>query len=165
MSPKEFLINKIDYLVVKYPSINCKYAFDGFDNTHTIEITPTSFYHQDEFFLLDENDIYAEFFQLFPYEGLFFISGENEFPVTNPIYIKSGGSFIDYREFVNFNQIDAIELETSTLESHEFSAENHLLPFMSVDVISNFQNQIHNDLWDNLKSNTTIGTNKFALAA
>lgn len=115
MNSQEYLKSKINNLVIKYPSIKCSYAFDGFDNTHTIEITPSSFYNHDELFILDENDIYAEFFQLFPYEGLFFITGENEFPVTNPFYIKSGESFLDYSKFVTVNSINSIKIETSTL--------------------------------------------------
>ena len=128
MNSQEYLKSKINNLVIKYPSIKCSYAFDGFDNTHTIEITPSSFYNHDELFIQDE-------------------------------------SFLDYSQFVTVNSINSIKIETSTLVSHEFSFENPLLPFMSIDEISSFQNQLQNDLWENLKSNSNIGTNKFALAA
>ncbi|HMR90130.1 MAG TPA: hypothetical protein PKD51_18340 [Saprospiraceae bacterium] len=168
MNSQEYLKSKINNLVVKYPSIKCSYAFDGFDNTHTIEIIPTSFYNHDESFVKDESDIYNEFFQLFPYEGLFFISGENEFPVTNPIYVKSGILFYNYSNFANFGVDSGISIDIPVLISHELSKSQQHLGFSLMEQTINImelQNSLQDDFWEHIKSNSTIGNNKFALAA
>lgn len=120
MNSKDFIISKIDMLVQRFPSIKCKYEFDENDDTHTVEISPLPFFESDEEFKEIEKAIYIEFFNLYPFEGLFFINEESLYPLSNPIYTKSGVTFNLQPEFnipTIFTSVQVPMPIISTLES------------------------------------------------
>lgn len=99
----DFVKQKIDQLVIQFPSIKCSYEFDELDNTHSVEVLPSEFFNINEEFSIIENKIYEEFFELFPFEGLYFITDDVLVPITNPIYSKHGNQ---YEIGIKFNNAD-----------------------------------------------------------
>ena len=96
----DFVNQKIDELVIQFPSIKCSYEFDELDNTHSVEVLPSEFFKISDEFSKIENKIYDEFFELFPYEGLYFITDDVLVPISNPIYSKEG---CDYAKSMQYN--------------------------------------------------------------
>ncbi len=108
MKSKDFVISKIDMLVKSFPSIQCRYEFEENEDTHTIQVSPISFFESNETFKDLEKEIYLEFFRLYPFEGLYFIDDNSLFPVLNPIYIKTGAAYFNDKLF-NSQQINTIQ--------------------------------------------------------
>jgi hypothetical protein len=96
MKATEYIKSMIDNLVEVYPSIQCSYEVDTLDNSHTLEILPSIFFDSNDDFKNTENDIYIDFFRLYPYEALYFISSSSLLPIQNPIYVKSGIEYVDF---------------------------------------------------------------------
>lgn len=95
MKSTEYVISIIDSLVERFPNIKCSYEFDSFDNSHTVEVLPSIFFNSEDVdFKSFENNIYIEFFKLYPYEVIFFITNTYSYPVQNPIYVKEGREYL-----------------------------------------------------------------------
>ncbi len=82
MTSIEFIKAKLNMLVSLFPTINCAYEFDSFDNTHTVEVSPSDFYNNTSF-CKNLTDIDKEFILKFPFEGLFFIDDKDLMPIKN----------------------------------------------------------------------------------
>lgn len=93
MTPQQFIKDRIDSLVIAYPNIQCSYEYDSSESSHIIEVSPASFYEQDKSFTKDEGEILTDFFNLFPYEGIYFITESSVAKITNPIYVRTGNHF------------------------------------------------------------------------
>lgn len=48
MNAIEYLKNKLNELVIDFPNIKCTYGFEGFDNSHVIEISPSEFFNSNK---------------------------------------------------------------------------------------------------------------------
>lgn len=117
MKSKDFIISKIDMLVKNFPSIQCKYEFEENEDTHTIEVTPLSFFESSQDFKDLEKEIYMEFFKLYPFEGLYFIDEKSLFPVNNPIYIKTGSAFFEDKLFNSQQKFTVFQVPMPNLKS------------------------------------------------
>ncbi len=93
MNASKYLKGRIDFLVNKFSSIKCSYEYDRIEQAHIIEVLPGDLYNNEIEFNEIEGDIYCEFFALFPYEGLFFITQGSVAKVKTPIYIKAGADY------------------------------------------------------------------------
>jgi len=93
MTSQDFIKNKIDLLVSIFPNIKCRYEYEADDDTHTIEITPDSFYNSNIDLPKLEREITTEFIRMFPSEGLFFVTDKSRYPVAISRYTKAGATF------------------------------------------------------------------------
>ncbi|TAH04943.1 MAG: hypothetical protein EAZ15_00315 [Sphingobacteriales bacterium] len=135
ISSIDFVKQKIDELVIQFPSIKCSYEFDESDNTHSVEILPSEFFILSEEFSIIENNIYNEFFDLFPYEGLYFITDDVLVPVSHPVYSRQGS---DYTISRRFNNADALKVNLLN-DSFNYNVCNHgSFKVNSVNAISVF---------------------------
>jgi len=76
MKSIKFIEQKLDELIIKIPQIRCEYAYDSFDNSHCIKITPKNYYYNNEYIKVEEN-IVTEFISQFPCEGIVFITEDD----------------------------------------------------------------------------------------
>lgn len=167
----DFVKQKIDELVIQFPSIKCNYEFDESDNTHSVEILPSEFFKLSEEFSIIENNIYNEFFDLFPYEGLYFITDDVLVPITNPIYSKHGNQYVIDVKFNNadvskgFVFKDAISYITSNQSSFILKSAERINVFSSNSngKISISQVMLNENIDKALIKNA--GENNYALAA
>lgn len=93
MTSLEFIKQKLDELVNIFPTIKCSYEFDSFDNTHTVEVLPSSFYNNSQNFYQVSEAINSEFIEKFPFEGLFFIDDTDLMPISNAIFVVKGRDY------------------------------------------------------------------------
>ena len=93
MTSSEYLINKLTNLVNSFPTIKCAYEFDSFDNTHTVEISPSEFYNNNQTFYKLSSEIDKEFISKFPFEGLYFIDSNDLIPIQNIMFEVKGRDY------------------------------------------------------------------------
>lgn len=167
MKSIEFIKSFINAIVIDFPSIRCTYGYDNLDNTHTIEIIPSSFLDNNLDFSDIEDSFYEDFFRLFPNEIAYIITNNSIFPVTNPIYVSQGLSYSSsiISDMVNIQNDVKIFFNSLNI------ASNNKLQFNPINVKDNngvnidFQNfiNINEFLANNVPSNA--GENNYALAA
>ena len=89
MNSISFVKSELQKLSLKVPSLQIKYEFDSFDDSHYIEISPLSVNTQYKYknFLLELDDKFSE---LYPNELIAFLSEDSISKVENPIYCYEG---------------------------------------------------------------------------
>lgn len=114
MKSKEYIFSQIEILVKKFPDIKCIYEFDTFDNTHVIEILPLQVYSTNESFKDAKNALFLDFISKYQDEGLFIISTNSDYKISNPILRKEGSLYQPYNS-IKHNK-DALLPEEIKLE-------------------------------------------------
>ncbi len=127
ISATEFIKSKLEALVLLFPTAQCKYEFDNFDNTHTIEIEPSELLDNDVFIGLCDK-INEEFIEQFPYDGLYFIDKDDLFSIKNELFTIKGfiieneyNLTIDLPEIIRNTSIN--EAEISIINNNEVDNE------------------------------------------
>ncbi|MFD0750611.1 hypothetical protein ACFQZS_10685 [Mucilaginibacter calamicampi] len=92
MTSIEFVINKIEQLVLEFPFVQCTYQFDRFSNLHTVEVLPELYLNNPDGFSEIEYSIKREFISKFPYERMSFFTTGNlvEIEQENLVHIAKG---------------------------------------------------------------------------
>ncbi len=151
MKSTEFVIEKLRNLVTLNKDIKCSYVYDESDYTHTVEILPISFFEQDESFVFFENELYEEFYELYPNEVLFFRTEEDTvyntiepfFTAEGKLYNKSlVENITTFDNLINsFNalEINAIESPINSTEINE-NVEKDFVNFQNISVNINQKN-------------------------
>lgn len=93
MKSVEFIKDKINFLVAKYPDTKYRYELDLSDDTHYIEVKSNGINTSDNNLLNDEAEIMDEFMNLFPYEGVTFFDKSDFIEIKKPIYELEGKVF------------------------------------------------------------------------
>lgn len=93
MKSKDFIINELDLFVRKFSQVRVRYEFRESSNAHFIEVSPSSVYNLDEGYITWELEMYDKFIDLYPYEGICFITNDALVGIENPVYIKEGLDF------------------------------------------------------------------------
>lgn len=91
MTEKQFVINKIDAIVERFPLIKCLYEFDSFDDTHYIKIESSNGYSEE--LINFEFSIVDKFIEKYPYSGIVFLRDGDVVKIENPMYTKTGVMF------------------------------------------------------------------------
>lgn len=104
MKSLEFIKNKIDYLVVKYPNTKYRYEIDYSDDTHYVEVKSNEMTTQDNNLLDEEAEIMDEFMNLYPFEGITFFSESDFIEIQKPIYEMEGQEFKKTNQLREFLQ-------------------------------------------------------------
>lgn len=160
MKSIEYVKTIINNLVEVFPSIKCSYEVDKFDNSHTIEILPSIFFDRDNDFKKAESNIYEDFFRLYPYEVLYFITNTSVLPIQNPIYVKKGVEYASISKITTSNTNEAFNISSEKLNIYS----DYNLKINSFDVRENiFQNNNINILQN--YSPELAGEGNYALAA
>lgn len=95
MKSVEFIKDKINFLVAKYPDTKYRYELDLSDDTHYIEVKSNGVNTSDNNLLNDEAEIMDEFMNLFSFEGITFFDESDFIEIQNPIYEIEG---INYKK-------------------------------------------------------------------
>ncbi len=115
MKSNDFLKNKIDELVSKFPEIKCSYEFDTLDSSYLVKIEPKESIKKVKEFWFKEIKIINYFIKNYPSEGLIVITNNEIFDVKNPIYTKVG-KFHNLLKSVSTENFD-IKLHVSTMNN------------------------------------------------
>jgi hypothetical protein len=130
MKSTDYIKSFINNIIEVFPTIKCSYGFDNLDNTHTIEIIPSVFFDTDNDFRIMENKFYDDFFNLYPNEIVYLITEHSPFPVSNPLYTKSGLQFNDISKGVVSYSTSNIVINENSLNIYT----NNKLTFNPLDV-------------------------------
>jgi hypothetical protein len=90
MNSKEFLLNKLNSLVHKFPGIEILYQFDNQINTHIVEIHPFSIFESLQEYRDLETEISFEFDETYTSENLLFVSSNSLCKVVTPDLVLTG---------------------------------------------------------------------------
>jgi hypothetical protein len=93
MMSRQFLLEKLQLLVVDFPMIKCSYRFDKLSNTHLIEVVPDSIFNVSSEYSLAEEDVTFEFIRNFPDEGICFITDTSFTKIGEPEAVFEGANY------------------------------------------------------------------------
>lgn len=90
MNSTEYIINRLEELVIRLNNIRVSYEYDNDSLTHFIEVLPNSLYSLNQEYIEFEDKMFHEFISKFPCENICFISDDAIVKIENPICIKEG---------------------------------------------------------------------------
>lgn len=93
MKPIDFIVKELEKSHKNFPNCNIKYEFDDLINVHIVEVSPLSFYENEEY-MEYELDLVESFSEHFPFEELIFVSEDSLNRVVNAsfeIYSEQSG--------------------------------------------------------------------------
>jgi hypothetical protein len=94
MTDKEYIINIIDELTTKFTNIKVEYEYEKMEKTHYLQISPGSFFEEDNDFISEELRIVKEFDEMFKDVSIGFLSGNTISPLQSPEITKTGINYI-----------------------------------------------------------------------
>ena len=120
MNPKEYVSEKLNILFSKFGWIQIRYENRKSTNSHIIEITPLSFFEENEDFMIEEERFEKEFESLYPGENIVFISEKSLTKID-----KTDLAF-GIVPFVFDNTLDSIEVKvTYGYSKNCYAGENY----------------------------------------
>ena len=90
MKSTEYIINRLEDLVIRINNIRVSYEYDNDSLTHFIEVLPNSLYSLNQEYIEFEDQMFHEFISIFPYENICFLSDDAIVKIENPIFVKEG---------------------------------------------------------------------------
>ena len=84
MTAKEYIEDKLIYLISTFKHIHIKYEHIPGTNSHLVEIIPAEFMVANEDYMKEEAKIIEEFDQLFPSETIHFIADDSDIKIDHP---------------------------------------------------------------------------------
>ena len=123
MNSSEYIINKINDLVVRFPQARVRYEVDKHAMVHTIEVLPSNLFHENRDYISWEENMFLDFIERFPREGIGFISDDALVGIENVTYMKEGASYFLSFLDQNFrvNRVSISELQTKVYTSDDIS--------------------------------------------
>ncbi|MEN0054662.1 MAG: hypothetical protein AAGC65_13395 [Mucilaginibacter sp.] len=94
MSSIEFIKSQLSDIIGQFPEIRARYENDEINNTHIIEITPSETYNNSTDFKIIEESIIFKFIELYPFENVVFLAGDDEYKLK-----KVDFEYIGYDHF------------------------------------------------------------------
>ncbi|MDR0864276.1 MAG: hypothetical protein LBO74_05010 [Candidatus Symbiothrix sp.] len=76
MDAKQYIVNELGTLVVKFPNVRVRYEYDENALVHCIEVIPNEIYHLNDEYILWENEMTDKFIEFFPTQNICFISDD-----------------------------------------------------------------------------------------
>ena len=105
MKSIEFLATKLNELYARFSDVKIRYEYRANTYSHLIEITPLSFFEENEEYLFFEAKIEDEFEALFPNENIVFISDGSLSEINNPDFMLGYDVFKYDNEVLNIDFI------------------------------------------------------------
>jgi len=93
MTSKEYIEEKLRYLISTFNHIQIKYEYIPGTQSHLIEIIPAEFMVANEDYMKEEAIIIEEFDQLFPTETIHFISDDSDIKIEHPELVLGVNTF------------------------------------------------------------------------
>ena len=106
MEAKEYIKKELWEFVKKFSQVRVRYEYHELSNCHFIEIIPNEVYHLNNDYLSWESEMWNNFVNLYPIEGICFISDDALAGIENAELILYG---VDYapistdKESITFN--------------------------------------------------------------
>ncbi len=94
MSPKDYLINKIDELLNSCSDVCIRYAYEDITEFHVIEVSPEYIRRGNDTYMEWERSLWREFAGLYPDEDLLISEVNDSNDMSNLIYSYNGVDFI-----------------------------------------------------------------------
>lgn len=93
MNIKDYIIEKINDLVVIFPFLKVSYQIDNYSKSNYIKVLPKESFNNDEDYQKHETNLIIDFITNYPEEEIVFVSEDCLIEVTEPIYETEGKSF------------------------------------------------------------------------
>lgn len=76
MNPNQYIISKLESFIKDFPQMRVRYEYDEGSDTHFVEVIPNEVYYMDSNYKKWEGQMFDDFVEQFPYEGICFISDD-----------------------------------------------------------------------------------------
>ena len=103
MKARDFIENRLQYLIECFPQMKVSYEFDNFSNSHFIEVLPSSEFRKNSKYSEYETNLIIDFISEFPNEDIVFVTKNDLIEIENPSFVKKGHLFDKKPLFWNSN--------------------------------------------------------------
>ncbi|MDR1343192.1 MAG: hypothetical protein LBK18_08080 [Prevotellaceae bacterium] len=93
MTPKEFIKKEMENFIEQFPQVRARYEFHELSCAHFIEIVPREVYSCDEKYISWEAEMLDKFVELYPEEGICFISDDALVGIENSELTLRGAGY------------------------------------------------------------------------
>jgi hypothetical protein len=93
MTPKEFILKELKLFIEQFPQVRARYEFREFSGVHFVEIVPCEVYSFNEEYISWEVEMLDKFVELYPEEGICFISDDAVVCIENAEYALRGKDY------------------------------------------------------------------------
>jgi len=136
MNSREYIHNKINELVRRFPNIKIVYQFDEISDIHIIEVLPKDFFENNEEYKQYESEISFEFDNKFLPESVLFVSenslnqveipelelvGKNYYEFEPELFYEFDNKYIEYFSPISDEIQNIIEVLGLGIESEIFN--------------------------------------------
>ena len=187
MNAIEFVKEKLTQLIMKFPFVRVRYDYHEFSDTHSVEVVPNKFYHEDDNFNEWQKNTLIEFMSLYGNESLCFLTDDSilgldkvdfelsgSFYAITPTVVSQADNFFFNLSndkigelFKDFEPKHITSIYTNQLENIK---KSDAVFIESVNVIVNYQYE-HDYIVDTLRSKdkepiySDAGLDNYSLAA
>lgn len=120
MKSKDYIISNLNSLIKLFPHIKLRYEYDSIFNNHIIEVSPSSFYNDNEVFSINEAEFYNIFGNKFPDESIVFISNDDVIEINNITYTAIGDHYFP-AEYLNVSELNHLFKSSLIADNTKFS--------------------------------------------
>lgn len=110
MTEKEFIENELKKFIKQFSNTRVRYEYHELSDAHFIEIVPSGVYNLNDEYLEWEYDVYSRFTELYPMEGICFVSDDAVVKIKNAKYTLYGEEYTPIsaiRENIDFAPINS----------------------------------------------------------
>lgn len=93
MTSKEFISKELENFIDQFPQVRVRYEFHEFSGAHFIEVLPCEVYSSNEEYISWESEMLDKFVELYPEEGICFISDDALVGIKNAEYTLRGKDY------------------------------------------------------------------------
>lgn len=93
MTPRNFIIRRLNELRNIFPELSFKYKFNQHSSTHIIDVRPLDCFSSNQDYIKYEADFSYEFDNLFSPETILFISENSLTEIKNPDFVFNTNQF------------------------------------------------------------------------
>jgi len=90
MKARDFIENRLQELIEKFPQMRVSYEFDILSNSHFIEVLPSEEFKTNSEYSKFETNLIVDFISTYPNEDIVFLTENDLIEVNNPSFIKTG---------------------------------------------------------------------------
>lgn len=90
MKARDFIKDKLEYLIDIFPQMKVSYEFDDFSNSHFIEVLPSKEFKENIEYSKYETNLIIDFISTYPNEDIVFVTKNDLIEINNPSFIKKG---------------------------------------------------------------------------
>jgi hypothetical protein len=93
MDAKQYILEELNSLVTKFPSVRVRYGYDSNARVHCVEVVPKEVYYSNDEYISWENDVTSRFIEHFPAENIGFISDDAVVGIEHAEYALRGKDY------------------------------------------------------------------------